>query len=167
LPRLLQRTIDSFNYFKSSAGLISDFDNAACEAADQEACSQIVQRIARNFTLLILLLALTGGQWALLQTAAWAGMLVQHLRSQSLAAAVSQTFDGQHPCAMCKAIAKQKSSEKKPDVEIKLDRIDLLSASSFVIVADDQFRQTICCENAFALSLARAPLLRPPRSNRV
>ncbi len=126
-----------------------------------------MQRLARNFTLLTLLLVLTGGQWMLLQSAAWAGMLVNHLRSQSLATAVSQTFDGEHPCAMCKAIQKQKSSEKKSDFDIKPTRIDLLNVGSIKIVPDDRFRQTMASADEFGPSLTQPPLLRPPRSTRI
>ncbi len=110
---------------------------------------------------------LTGGQWAVLQSAAWAGMLVEHLHRQTLAVAVAQTFDGQHPCAMCKAIQKQKSSEKKNDFDIKADRIDLLSVAGIEIAPDDDFRLTLVNSDEFSPSFARPPLLRPPRSARI
>jgi hypothetical protein len=126
-----------------------------------------VRRVAKNFALIILVLMITGGQWALLQTAAWTGMLVGHLHSQTFAVAVSQTFDGQHPCPMCKAIQKGKSSEKKSDVELKPDALNLLRAEAIRILPDDRFLRTICCTNEFSPSLAATPLLRPPRTARV
>ncbi len=75
----------------------------------------------------VLLLVLTLGlHWALLQTVAWTGMLVSYSRDGSLTEAVSKTFDGKHPCCMCKAIesgrkAEQKQSQDKfaPDAKIK------------------------------------------------
>lgn len=75
----------------------------------------------------VLLLVLTLGlHWALLQTVAWTGMLVSYSRASSLTEAVRKTFDGKHPCCMCKAIesgrkAEQEQSKEKltPDAKIK------------------------------------------------
>lgn len=60
-----------------------------------------------------------------LQTLGWVGMLVDRLAREGMAlsTAVEETFDGEHPCALCKAArterereapaAPAKSSEKK------------------------------------------------------
>jgi len=59
----------------------------------------------------------TGAHWAALQTVAWTTMLAANLSSQqSLAEAVSETFDGKHPCPLCKAITAAKKSEKKSEL---------------------------------------------------
>ena len=70
----------------------------------------------RGKILVIALLVLTtGAHWAALQTVAWTKMLASNLRHDSLAEAVSKTFDGEHPCCLCKAIAAAKKSEKKSE----------------------------------------------------
>ena len=56
-----------------------------------------------------------GLHWALLQTVAWAGMVISYSRDASLKQAVSMTFDGEHPCPLCKAIKKGQAEEKKQD----------------------------------------------------
>ena len=59
------------------------------------------------------LFLMAGGQWAVLQTAAWANMLRDyHRQSGSVAVAIEQTFDGQHPCELCRAIASAKAREQ-------------------------------------------------------
>ncbi len=64
----------------------------------------------------VLLLALTLGlHWALLQTVAWTGMLVSYSRDASFTEAVSKTFDGQHPCKMCKVIKTARAEEKQQE----------------------------------------------------
>jgi hypothetical protein len=76
----------------------------------------------------VLLLVLTLGlHWTLLQTIAWTGMIVSYSRDASLSEAVSKTFDGQHPCCMCKVIKQaraeerqQQKQESKPDNKTKL-----------------------------------------------
>ena len=45
-----------------------------------------------------------------LQVVAWCGMLVSYSRDNSAAEAIEMTFDGDHPCPMCKAIKKAQRS---------------------------------------------------------
>lgn len=61
------------------------------------------------------LITAVGGHWAVLQTVAWTSMLAQNLRSGSLEAAITKTFDGEHPCQLCKVISAGKKAEKKTD----------------------------------------------------
>lgn len=65
-----------------------------------------------------------GGHLALLQTFAWGNMLVDFSSKGSLSEAMDKTFDGEHPCPLCKAVKKSKSEEdKKPLLksEIKME----------------------------------------------
>lgn len=64
------------------------------------------------------------GQWGVLQSLAWTSMLVNNLHSCSLEAAVARTFDGRHPCCLCKAIAAHKQSEQKKDVSQPLQKLE-------------------------------------------
>jgi len=66
--------------------------------------------------LIVALLAATGGHWALLQTVAWTNMLADNLQTDSLSQALTKTFNGKHPCTMCKEISAAKKSEKKSDL---------------------------------------------------
>ena len=59
------------------------------------------------------LLQILGGHWALLQTSAWVGMIVQYSQQSGLKAGITQTFDGEHPCSVCKAIQDSKKREQK------------------------------------------------------
>lgn len=56
-----------------------------------------------------------GGHWAVLQTIAWGRMIVDYSRTASLATAVEETFDGDHPCPMCTSIKKGRSDEQKSE----------------------------------------------------
>jgi hypothetical protein len=65
-----------------------------------------------------------GGHQALLQTVAWGNMLVSFSSSDSLAVAAKKTFDGAHPCSLCKVVSEsKKQEEKKPTLkaESKVD----------------------------------------------
>ena len=76
-----------------------------------------------------------GAQWAVLQSAAWVRMAVSYsIKAGSVADGLSQTFDGEHPCAMCLAIAKGKQSEKKdPAVDATKLKQDLIASGGTII----------------------------------
>jgi len=57
------------------------------------------------------LILLLQGPVILTQEIAWAGMLVTYTRDRGLARGVAETFDGEHPCAMCHKAAKMKNDE--------------------------------------------------------
>ena len=47
-----------------------------------------------------------GLHWGFLQSAAWVGMVIHYSQDAPLKEALVKTFDGKHPCALCKEIAK-------------------------------------------------------------
>jgi len=53
-----------------------------------------------------------GGHWAVMQSVAWAQMLIKNAHSDSMKTAAIKTFDGKHPCQLCKNIKRAKSKEK-------------------------------------------------------
>jgi hypothetical protein len=71
------------------------------------------------------LLQILGGHWAFLQTGAWIGMIVQYSQQGGLKSGLAQTFDGEHPCPVCKAVQDgQKQEQKKAPLlqaELKKD----------------------------------------------
>jgi len=92
-------------------------------------------------------------------------MLAANLvNQQSLTEAVSQTFDGEHPCPLCKAIAAGKKSEKKSEaLTLKLKIEYPPAADKFVLVAPRMFK-TFQADNLFADCLTGKPPLPPPRN---
>jgi hypothetical protein len=75
-----------------------------------------------------MLVVVMGGQWALLQSIGWVGMFLKFSQTEAVSAAIEKTFDGKHPCNICKAVQEGKRSEKKQEsqkLETKLDFICL------------------------------------------
>jgi hypothetical protein len=66
-----------------------------------------------------------GVHWALLQSLAWTGMLLSWSQEVSLVEAVKNTFDGEHPCPLCKAVesGQQQAPKSAPLERIKLDAV--------------------------------------------
>ncbi|MDX2227402.1 MAG: hypothetical protein SFY92_09975 [Verrucomicrobiae bacterium] len=68
----------------------------------------------RTLSLSMIFLALFsigGGPRYTLQMVAWAGMLIDYSQKSGIVVAVAETFDGQHPCQMCKNIESAKKSD--------------------------------------------------------
>ncbi len=65
-----------------------------------------------------------GLQWAVIQGVAWTGMLVNFSRDGSLIEAVTKTFDGNHPCALCHAVSDGSKKEQKKMVEMPVKKFE-------------------------------------------
>lgn len=72
---------------------------------------------------LVALFALLGGHWAVLQSVAWARMLADFSRTESLGTAIAKTFDGDHPCPMCLKIREGCAQEQKPTPVAKWEKL--------------------------------------------
>jgi hypothetical protein len=122
----------------------------------------VLVRIGKFFVVASLV-AMLGAHWALLQTVAWTTMLADNLHTGSFHDAVTKTFDGNHPCPLCKAIAAGKKSEQKTTFSFQSQKLEFPPVKEdFVLIAPTQF-QLLPLENFSSKSLAQKPLLQPPR----
>ena len=120
------------------------------------------KRLGKIF-LVFALAAMLGAHWAALQTVAWTTMLADNLHSSSFSTAVTKTFDGRHPCPLCKAIAAGKQSEKKTEFSFQSQKLEFPPLKeNFTLIAPAQF-QLLPLENSSAKTSAQKPLLQPPR----
>ncbi|HEX3716896.1 MAG TPA: hypothetical protein VH595_02930 [Verrucomicrobiae bacterium] len=109
------------------------------------------------------LVAMTGGQWALLQSVAWTTMLADNLSRGSVTEAFSRTFDGKHPCPICKAIAAGKKSERKKDSIPQLQKFEFPLAQEHPLLTDLVRFDTPPPSVAFPKSQIQKPPVPPPR----
>ena len=113
---------------------------------------------------LVLALCVTlGFHWALLQSVAWVGMIVNYSRQSSLRVAVCKTFDGQHPCALCKLVKAGKQDERKPEARQDTTKLDLFAERA------EAFEFPSFIERSFVSPLSvstrsESPPLPPPRT---
>jgi hypothetical protein len=123
----------------------------------------VFARVA-HLLLIVALLGATGTHWMMLQTVAWATMLADNARTAPLPSAFARTFDGKHPCALCKQIAAGKQSEHKSDVQTELKKLEFLHAPVILSLwSSSQFRSVP--EQTFSAPLlAEMPPVPPPRS---
>jgi hypothetical protein len=71
-----------------------------------------VSRALGSLLAALALFVVAGGHWIVLQSVAWAGMLASYSRTAPMTVAVAETFDGAHPCPLCKAVTAGRKSER-------------------------------------------------------
>jgi hypothetical protein len=72
--------------------------------------------LLQSATVALLVLSL-GLHWTFLQTIAWSGMLFNYSQDVGFSRAVSMTFDGDHPCSLCKVVEAGKAQEQQQQEE--------------------------------------------------
>lgn len=89
-----------------------------------------VNGLSKSIRIIVALLGclhLCGGHYGVLQALAWSKMLVDYSSQDGLVVGAIKTFDGNHPCCMCKQIG----AAKKADVEGSKD--NKVSVSGLVL----------------------------------
>ena len=116
-----------------------------------------------HLLLIIALLGAVDGHWAALQSVAWAKMFADNARVESFSQALEKTFDGKHPCKLCKSIAKGRQQERKSTLHLEIKKLEFLrETTAFVIVSPKQFHLVNEQPDAFT-SLTQSPPVPPPR----
>ena len=63
----------------------------------------MTRRLLR-LTVVPILIFVIGMHWVILQSVAWTGMIIVYSQTAPLREALAKTFDGEHPCGLCKAV---------------------------------------------------------------
>lgn len=108
----------------------------------------------------------SGGHWLLLQSVAWGGMLIAHSKTTSLSEAISRTFDGKHPCKLCKVVQAGRERETDRQTILPSPRIpDLFCELRGVIVPPCQAELPQVTSAPRRLhSIAHRPPTPPPKA---
>jgi len=123
----------------------------------------LVFRYAGRFLTVIALCCAIGLHWIALQSFAWTTMLIENSKHAPLRAAISQTFDGAHPCSLCHAVSKGKTSEKKPDLQSPAPKIDMICASLTIRLAPPFAPFEYPTSDSFSSERRPSPPVPPPR----
>ena len=123
----------------------------------------MIRCVGRIVTILALCCAI-GLHWIALQSVAWTTMVIEYSKHAPLCQAITQTFDGAHPCLLCDAVNKGKNSEKKSDFQSSTPKIDMICAPR-AISLPPPFVRFEYATSSFHLSPCRSsPPVPPPRS---
>ena len=116
-------------------------------------------------SLSVVLLSLTlGWHWLALQSIAWASMLVERTQESSLSVAWSTTFDGQHPCRICKAVAEGQSDETRTASTVSVHMLEAAAPSTLaVVISAPRVEPFALRRHPAPRSRGDRPILPPPR----
>jgi hypothetical protein len=104
-----------------------------------------------------------GLHWGFFQSVAWVGMVVSYSQDGPFKEALVKTFDGKHPCPLCKGIARGKQAERKSAAAPAGKKFEFFySGAAFVFTAPAHCWET-CWPNGSLGSLAHTPPVPPPR----
>ena len=117
-----------------------------------------------RWLLVAVLFVAIGGHWAVLQTVAWATMIVDYSKTAPLTEAVQKTFDGQHPCNICKGIQKSQQSEKKRNALELAKKIELFDQQIANRVFPPEVSSLLTISDNYSEARSRAPTAPPPRA---
>ncbi len=132
-------------------------------------------RAAVRFLVLVCCLAafavVGGGHWAVLQTVAWAQMVVSYAQdSGSMREGLVRTFDGAHPCELCRKISAGVQKESREERESSSGRVLLVKAKLTAVLPGVTFVPMVRRGVALAVMVetrsgraADAPPTPPPR----
>jgi hypothetical protein len=117
-----------------------------------------------KWLLVLALILATGAHWAALQTVAWTTMLAGDLCAVSISKAVANTFDGKHPCCLCKAIAAAKQSGKKSEALSPVLKMEFPPLAKPMDLIPPAHFEILPIQNTVADSLSIKPPVPPPRA---
>lgn len=90
-------------------------------------------------------------------------MVVSYSRSDSFTTAVKKTFDGEHPCKMCKIVKQGRQAEQEKPAALKLEsKMELFYLAQGVTIYAPHFLDDDARISSDSSSRQDPPLLRPP-----
>lgn len=90
-------------------------------------------------------------------------MIISYSQCDSLASAIKKTFDGEHPCKMCKIIKKGRKAEQEKTATVKVEmKSELFLQTQSLMVYPPQFLRDNARISSDGSPRLDPPLLRPP-----
>lgn len=106
-----------------------------------------------------------GAQWAVLQSAAWVGMAVTYSMAEgSVAEGLSNTFDGDHPCPLCKLVEEGQKKENKLPTKQAPSKMELSLTTNIVVITPPVAYTLPRAADEIAMLRRKEPTVPPPRA---
>jgi hypothetical protein len=126
-----------------------------------------MSRKLASISLLAAWLCASGAMLDVAQLVAWTRMFAGYARTESIAAAASETFDPGRPCALCRAVSKARDAcdRNRPAVpSVGVEKLVLILERASPFVAAPVLREWPEAASARAIVCAADVPVPPPRS---
>jgi hypothetical protein len=124
----------------------------------------LVLRCAGRIATIFALCCAIGLHWIALQSLAWTTMIVDYSKRAPLRQAITQTFDGAHPCSLCHAVNLGKNSERKSDLQSPSPKIDMICVPRAIRLVPPLRRFEYASADFSFADIGKPPPVPPPRS---
>jgi len=104
-----------------------------------------------------------GAHWLILQSVAWTGMVIAYSQNATLKDALEKTFDGKHPCKLCRFVQDGKKSEKQQELQKPVTGIDFFLVSSAVRIYPPSAEPAQFAFFKSSTARGESPPIPPPR----
>jgi hypothetical protein len=104
----------------------------------------------------------SGAHWLLVQGAAWAGMVAARSGRNSVAQALTTTFDGKHPCRVCLIVKRGSDADSSPRAASEAPSVDFAFVSPPSVVPSPMTAVASFETPASFFSIPRVPPSPPP-----
>jgi hypothetical protein len=124
----------------------------------------VVRGLARAVVICALCCAI-GVQWVALQSIAWTAMIVDYSKRGSLCEAIAHTFDGAHPCSLCRIVERGKTTDKKSDLQLFTPKIDMICTKGTIAVVRPFAYVDYAAGDFSVFQIGESPPVPPPRNS--
>ena len=123
---------------------------------------RVLQRLTRLLVVLALTLSL-GAHWMFLQSVAWVGMVVNYSQHDPFIEALSKTFDGKHPCQLCKMVQTGKAQEQQQAKQKPTTKFDqFLAAGQSILLRSPKLERLALTHSSSSHARCESPPTPPP-----
>src|SRR5213079_107538 len=121
----------------------------------------VVLRCVGRIATIIALCCAIGLHWIALQSLAWTTMIIDYSNRAPLRQAITETFDGAHPCSLCHAVNTGKNSEKKSDFQSATPKIDMICVTRAIRLTPPFRRLDYLTSDFSVCEFRRSPAVPP------
>ena len=90
-------------------------------------------------------------------------MIVDYSKNASLCHAIAKTFDGAHPCSLCRVVNKANSTEKKSDLQVLTPKVDMICPTRGTTRIQPFVHFDYATTNFSVSEIRQSPAVPPPR----
>jgi hypothetical protein len=134
-----------------------------CSLGDRDNFGPMFRIAGRAITVLSLCCAI-GLHWIALQSIAWTTMIIDYSKGAPLRQAITQTFNGSHPCSICHLVNKGTNSEKKSDLQPLTPKIDIICTKREITLLRPFVHFEYLAGDFSFSEIGDSPPVPPPRS---
>jgi hypothetical protein len=116
-----------------------------------------------NLIVAIMLALVMGLHWVVLQSFGWVQMFVSYAQTEPVREAFIKTFDGKHPCQVCKLVREGKRTESKQQLQKMKAKFDYWLGANEALLFPPLACRWLPITGASAAARVDIPPVPPPR----